>query len=140
MASSPFTFWAASSMASGSSEPRIRPIALKPTSHRTGPPARAGSEALNVSRHGVSAVCSGEGIGARRGTRHGMEPRPNHQIYIGVLRSMSGEDRLRKAFELSAFARELFITGLRRRYPELQESELRQLYLRRIQKSWDRRE
>jgi len=69
-----------------------------------------------------------------------MKPRPNHQIYIGVLRSMSGEDRLRKAFELSALVRELFITGLRRRHPELPESELRQLYLCRLQKSWDRRE
>lgn len=56
-----------------------------------------------------------------------MKPRPNHQIYIGVLRARSGEDRLRKAFELSALARELFITGLRRRYPELPEGELRQL-------------
>lgn len=67
-----------------------------------------------------------------------MKPRPNHQIYIGVLRAMSGEDRLRKAFELSAMTRELLLTGLRRRHPELPEDALRDLYLRRLRKSWDR--
>lgn len=69
-----------------------------------------------------------------------MKPRPNHQIYIGVLRAMSGEDRLRKALELSTLTRELFLAGLRRRYPELAEDDLRRLYLRRLEKSWDRRE
>ncbi len=69
-----------------------------------------------------------------------MKPRPNHQVYIGVLRAMSGEDRLRKTFELSALTRELLLTGLRRRYPDLPESDLHQLYLRRLQKSWDRKE
>lgn len=67
-----------------------------------------------------------------------MKPRPNHQIYIGILRAMTGEERLRKAFELSAFARELSLAGLRSRRPELPESELRQLYVRRLQKGWDR--
>jgi hypothetical protein len=69
-----------------------------------------------------------------------MKPRPNHQVYIGVLRAMSGEDRLRKTLELSAFTRELLLTGLRRRFPDLTESDLHQLYLSRLQKSWDRRE
>ena len=69
-----------------------------------------------------------------------MKPRPNHQLYISVLRSMSSEARLRKAFELSALTRELLMAGLRRRYPELAEAELHQLYLRRLQKSWDRRD
>jgi hypothetical protein len=69
-----------------------------------------------------------------------MKARPNHQVYIGALRAMSGEDRLRKALELSALTRELFLTGLRRRHPELPERELHQLYLRRLRKSWDRPE
>ena len=69
-----------------------------------------------------------------------MKKRPNHHVYIGALRAMSGEDRLRKALELSALARELLMTGLRRRYPEMPENELRQLFLRRLQKSWDRPE
>ncbi len=69
-----------------------------------------------------------------------MKPRPNHQVYIAALRAMSSEARLRKAFELSTVARELLMTGLRRRHPELSETELHQLFLSRLRKSWDRPE
>lgn len=69
-----------------------------------------------------------------------MKPRPDHQLYIGVLRSMSAEERLRKSLELSALTRELLMAGLRRRYPDLPEPELHEVYLRRLRKSWDRRE
>lgn len=69
-----------------------------------------------------------------------MKPRPNHQVYIAALRAMSSEARLRIAFELSSVARELLITGLRRRHPELSETELHQLFLSRLWKSWDRPE
>lgn len=69
-----------------------------------------------------------------------MKPRPNHRLYIQTLRSMSGEDRLRKAFELTALSRELLAAGLRRRHPDLPEEDLRELYVRCIRKSWDRRE
>jgi hypothetical protein len=69
-----------------------------------------------------------------------MKPRPNHQVYIAALRAMSSEARLRKAFELSSLARELLMTGLRRRHPEMSETELHQLFLSRLQKSWDRPE
>ncbi len=69
-----------------------------------------------------------------------MNPRPNQQIHIGVLRAMSAEDRLRKTLELSALTRELLMTGPRRRHPELPEPELRQLYLQRLQKSGNRPE
>ena len=69
-----------------------------------------------------------------------MKPSPNHQLYISVLRSMSGDERLRKALELSALTRELLMAGLRRRYPALAEPELHKLYLRRLRKSWDRRD
>jgi hypothetical protein len=47
------------------------------------------------------------------------KPRPNHDVYINVLRRMSAEPHLLKAFELSALTRELFITGMRRRFPDL---------------------
>jgi len=69
-----------------------------------------------------------------------MKPRPNHEVYISALRSMSGEDRLRKALELSELTRELLKDGLRRRFPDLPEPELRELYLSRLRKSWDRRD
>jgi hypothetical protein len=69
-----------------------------------------------------------------------MKPRPNHQVYIAALRAMSSEARLRKAFELSSLARELLMTGLRRRHPEMSETELHQLSLSRLRKGWDRPE
>src|SRR3990170_1887806 len=48
-----------------------------------------------------------------------LKERLNHKIYIQVLRQMSPEKRLLKAFELSEFTRQLFIHGLRRRFPQL---------------------
>ena len=63
-----------------------------------------------------------------------MDPksRPNHQRYISVLRRMSPADRLNKSFELSAWTRDLFFAGLRERFPNRTESELRRMYVERI--------
>jgi hypothetical protein len=47
------------------------------------------------------------------------KPRPNHGTYLRVLRAMTPEQRLRKAFALGATARAMFEQGLRRRFPEL---------------------
>lgn len=51
------------------------------------------------------------------------KPRPNHQRYIEVVRSMTPEQRLLKAFELSDLAKKLFKHGLRKRFPDLSEEE-----------------
>jgi len=64
--------------------------------------------------------------------------RPNHKIYIQVLRRMSPEKRLLKAFELSEFATELFIHGLRKRFPNLQEEEFKKIFLERLDKCHNR--
>jgi hypothetical protein len=64
--------------------------------------------------------------------------RQNHSIYIRVLRSMTPEQRLRKAFELSDFSRQLFVYGLRKRYPDLPESEFTSLLLKRLDKCHNR--
>ena len=56
-----------------------------------------------------------------------LKTRPNHALYLRTLRRMGPEVRLRKAFELSAFARALFRTGLERRFPGLDVDALRQL-------------
>lgn len=64
--------------------------------------------------------------------------RPNHRIYIQALRRMSPEKRLLKAFELSQFSRDLFMLGLRRRFPDLSEEEIRKLYLERLDKCHNR--
>jgi hypothetical protein len=62
-----------------------------------------------------------------------MKPRPNHDVYIHVLRRMSAEQHLLKAFELSALTRELFITGMRRRFSDLNANELKKLIRERLE-------
>jgi hypothetical protein len=62
-----------------------------------------------------------------------MKPRPNHDIYIKVLRRMSAEQHLLKAFELSALTRELFIAGMRRRFPDLNANEFKKLIRERLE-------
>ena len=66
------------------------------------------------------------------------KPRPNHGLYISVLRGMSPEQRLRKVFELSEFTKSLFLHGLRRRYPHLSDEEIRSIYLQRVAKCHNR--
>ncbi|MCR4341466.1 MAG: hypothetical protein NUW01_16435 [Gemmatimonadaceae bacterium] len=67
-----------------------------------------------------------------------MKPSRNHAVYLDILRRMSPEDRLRKAFELSEFSRELFEHGLRRTFPDLEPAELRALARRRLDKCHNR--
>jgi hypothetical protein len=69
-----------------------------------------------------------------------MDPkkRPNHSLYIRILREMTPEQRLNKAFELSEFSKALFWAGLRQRNPELNEEELHKLMLERLGKCHNR--
>ena len=60
------------------------------------------------------------------------KPRPNHRAYVQALRRMSPEQRAQKAFELSEFTKQSFLSGLRERFPQLGEADLRQLYLKRL--------
>jgi len=66
------------------------------------------------------------------------KPCPNRDLYLGVLRSMTPQQRLAKAFELSLSARRLFRDGLRQRFPHLTEQELHRLYLERLDKCHNR--
>ena len=66
------------------------------------------------------------------------EPRPNHRTYLDLLRGMSPAARLMKAFELSEFTKSLFLTGLRRRFPEASETELKQFMLKRLTRCHNR--
>ena len=70
-----------------------------------------------------------------------MDPkkRPNHARYIAVLRSMTPEQRLAKAFELSAFSKQLFLEGLRARFPDYTAEQLHRLALDRLAKCHNRR-
>ncbi len=67
-----------------------------------------------------------------------IKKRPNHRVYIQVLRQMSPERRLLKAFELSEFVRQLFIHGLRKRFPNLTDEEFKKLLLERLEKCHNR--
>lgn len=67
-----------------------------------------------------------------------MKPRPDHQRYIQILRAMSPERRLLKAFELSDLGRELFRHGLCRRHPELPPDRFQQLVRERLSKCHNR--
>jgi hypothetical protein len=67
-----------------------------------------------------------------------IKPRPNHKLYIKVLRRMSPEEHLRKAFELSEFSKNLFTHGLRKRFPDLPEHEFHMLLLKRLEKCHNR--
>ncbi len=62
------------------------------------------------------------------------KPRPQHEAYLRILRAMATQERLQKAFELSAFTKTLFKQGLRQRFPELSEADLHRLYLDRLAK------
>lgn len=66
------------------------------------------------------------------------KPRPNHKVYLDVLRRMTPEQKLLKAFELSAFTRALFAEGLRRRFPDLPEDEFQKLLRARLDKCHNR--
>lgn len=67
-----------------------------------------------------------------------IKPRPNHKLYLDTLRRMSPEARLMKAFELSKFSNDLFLHGLRKRFPDLSEQDFRKLYLERLNKCHNR--
>ncbi len=63
-----------------------------------------------------------------------IKPRHNHKLYIEVLRRMTPEQRLLKAFELTEFSRALFLEGLKKRFPDLSDQEIHQIYLKRLDK------
>jgi hypothetical protein len=67
-----------------------------------------------------------------------VKPRPNHALYIQTLRSMTPEQRLAKAFELTEMSRDLLRSGLRERFPNASEDELTRVYLDRLEKCHNR--
>jgi hypothetical protein len=63
---------------------------------------------------------------------------PNHRQYLLTLSKMGAEQRLIKAFELSSITKELFITGLHKRFPYKTETEIKEIYLQRLTKCYNR--
>ena len=64
--------------------------------------------------------------------------RVDHETCIQVLRQMSPEKRLMRAFELSEFARDILYHGLRKRFTDLPEEKPKELFLKRLDKCHDR--
>jgi hypothetical protein len=61
-----------------------------------------------------------------------IKPNPNHRQYLEALARMTLEQRLKITFEMSEFGRQLFIHGLRQRFPDLPEDKFRALLLERL--------
>jgi hypothetical protein len=66
------------------------------------------------------------------------KPRPNHELYLRVLRRMTPQQRLARALELSAMTKALFRQGLRKRFPDLSEEAFHRLFLERLEKCHNR--
>ena len=60
------------------------------------------------------------------------KPRINDEAYVERLRRMTPSQRLDIASDLSDSVRDLFLTGLRQRHPELDEAALKRLMLRHL--------
>lgn len=67
-----------------------------------------------------------------------IKPNPNHKLYLSTLEKMGAEKRLMKAFELSEMTKQLFLAGLRTRFPLKSEKEIKEIYLVRIAKCHNR--
>ena len=63
---------------------------------------------------------------------------PNHKQYLITLIKMSAEQRLLKALELSALTKELFLMGLHKRFPDKTDTEIKEIYLERLSKCYNR--
>lgn len=68
----------------------------------------------------------------------GIKRSSSHRVHIQVLRQMSPEKRLIKAFELSELTNQLFIHGFRKRFPDLREEEFKRKLLRRLDRCHNR--
>jgi hypothetical protein len=66
------------------------------------------------------------------------KPKPNHQAYLQILRSMTLDQKLAKVFELSELGKALFRDGVRLRYPDATPEELHQIYLNGLAKCHNR--
>lgn len=67
-----------------------------------------------------------------------IKPEPNRKLYIEILRKMTPQQRLLKSFELTAMSKSLFLQGLKKRFPDKNEKEIKEIYLERIAKCHNR--
>src|SRR5262245_52647318 len=105
--------------------PAGRPTPMRRTSAGGGTPRAA-------RRHRASAVEAHAPGASQYNAPVDSKLRPNHAVYLRVLRAMTPEQRLRKAFELTVSARALFAVGLRRRFPEMDDAAFARLLRERL--------
>jgi len=57
---------------------------------------------------------------------------PNRKQYIEILRKMTGEERMRIAFELFEMAKDIMIEGMKTQNPHIKLKEIQQEVVRRM--------
>lgn len=67
-----------------------------------------------------------------------IKPLPNHKHYLAALAKMGAEQRLLKALKLSALTKQLFIAGLTKQFPDKTDTEVKEIYLQRLAKCYNR--
>jgi hypothetical protein len=67
-----------------------------------------------------------------------IKPQPNHQIYLQTLQKMTPTERLQKAFELSEMTKQLFLQGIKKRFPDYSAEKTMEIYLKRISLCYNR--
>lgn len=60
------------------------------------------------------------------------KPRPNQEAYLRMLRRMTPQQRLDVASDLSDSVRDLYLSGLRHRHPEMSEQDIRRLMRQKL--------
>lgn len=63
-----------------------------------------------------------------------MKHRQNHREYLKVLGAMTSAQRAKIAFDLSERNKRLLKQALRKRFPDMEDDELHQLFLDRLAK------
>jgi hypothetical protein len=57
---------------------------------------------------------------------------PNRKKYIEILQKMTGEERVRIAFELFEFAKDIMIEGMKAQNPKITPEEIQKEVVRRM--------
>jgi hypothetical protein len=116
--------------------PDLVPDRNEPNSFRTVDPGCEGSAEYREPES--SDKGRGLEVGETLAGDWGRKPDSCRRVQIEALRRMTPGERLMQAFELGRIAHTLFVSGLRKRFPDMPEVEFHQLMLKRIAKCYNR--
>ena len=57
---------------------------------------------------------------------------PNRERYIAILRGMTPQQKLERMFELNELGKELVRAGIRSRFPNLLENEIKKMVVQKV--------